>query len=663
MSILKSFERDDLKDNQYGIPSLRKYPLTDEEHVRKAVQFFKYADRKHQKQLRDNIIRRAKELNMDYSDWSINESFQDASNENSEEVIEVLNALHDKLCKFEYGIPIKGKISDVPDEEFMNKYFSLSPDNFVKYGGGVCWDFTEYERDYLEKRGISYRQIFVIAQHKECPTHTFIVCESEGKFIYIEYYFKHVSNMIHGVKSFDSLEDICKLVTTMMFGSNDSLKELEKFRYEVREFFDHPPYNSTCEEYMEWMTNNSKLIDRGWAYKSDYENIISESYVQEATSKKEQHRIDNFLKRHDYDPKTETIKTDIDDGKGGKLRTKFKISNSSDPGSITASFKGSSQEYIDGSSVITLDRNMLKRKPPISDFTLKHEEGHLDQYKNPDKYKNNTNRANYFEKQSLHNQNINNAHVSKSEFLADKYAAEHNKNHTKSSILRTMNTLSKNDIYMNKIYREKIKILQNVSPKILFADRDKYVKGLIADMKYRIDVLSELRKLAINTKTELEKEYDSADDDMLRTVIRKHIEFEEMELAKIKETGKKYKEEIAHIKSISDKIKSLKNDPDTISKMKDKLISEYKMLIEDNDKETEMRKKFLQHFVKESFELSTFGINDIEFIEEYESMVNDEYVQESFQSKKSDECKNVNKALTDDEPIDILDEELPGDIF
>jgi len=417
---------------------------------------------------------------------------------------------------------------------------------------------------------------------------------------------------------------------------------------------------------MEWMTNNSKLIDRGWAYKSDYENIISESYVQEATSKKEQHRIDNFLKRHDYDPKTETIKTDIDDGKGGKLRTKFKIDDSSDAfgGSIKATFndKGSSQEYIDGSSVITLDRNMLKRKPPISDFALKHEEGHLDQYKNPDKYKNNTNRANYFEKQSLHNQNIDNAHVSKSEFLADKYAAEHNKNHTKSSILRTMNAFSKNDIYMNKIYREKIKILQNVSPKILFADRDKYVKGLIADMKNRINLSSELRKMAINTKTELEKEYDSADD-MTRTVIRIQIEFEEMELAKIKETGEKYKEEIAHIKSISDKINSLKNDPETISKMKDKLISQYKMLIEDNDKEVEMRKKFLQHFVKESFELSTFGINDIEFIEEYESMVNDEYVQESFQSKKSDECKNVNETLTDDEPTDILDEELPDDIF
>lgn len=293
MSVLKSFERDDLQDNQYGIPSLRKYPLTDEEHVIKAVQFFKYADRKHQKQLRDNIIRRAKELNMNYSDWSINESFQNASNENSEEVIEVLNALHDKLCKFEYGIPIKGKISDVPPgEEFMNKYFSLSPDNFVKYGGGVCWDFTEYERDYLEKRGIAYRQIYVIAQHKECPTHTFIVCESEGKFIYIEYSFERVSSMIHGVKSFDSLEDICKLVTTMMFGCNDSLKELEKFRYEVREFFDHPPYNSTCEEYMEWMTNNSKLIDRGWAYKSDYENIISESYVQE--SNKIPNKVEDF---------------------------------------------------------------------------------------------------------------------------------------------------------------------------------------------------------------------------------------------------------------------------------------------------------------------------------------------------------------------------------
>ena len=458
---------------------------------------------------------------------------------------------------------------------------------------------------------------------------------------------------IHGVKSFDSLEDICKLVTTMMFGSNDSLKELEKFRYEVREFFDHPPYNSTCEEYMEWMTNNSKLIDRAWAYKSDYENIISESYVQEATSKKEQHRIDNFLKRHDYDPKTETIKTDIDDGKGGKLRTKFKIDDSPDAfgGNITATFedKGSSQEYIDGSSVITLDRNILKRKPPISDFNLKHEEGHLDQYKNPDKYKNNTNRANYFEKQLLHNQNIDNVHVSKSEFLADKYAAEHNKNHTKSSILRTMNTLKKNDIYMNNIYREKIKILQNVSPKILFADRDKYVKGLFADMKNRIDVLSELRKVTINMKTELEKEYDSADDMTQQRLLNHRIEFEEMVLLQIKETGKRYKEELAHIKSISDKFNSLKNDPETISKMKDKLISKYKMLIEYNDKETEMRKKFVQHFVKESFELSTFGIDDIEFIEEYESMVNDEYVQESSQSKKSAECKNVNEALTDDE--------------
>ena len=52
-----------------------------------------------------------------------------------------------------------------------------------------------------------------------------------------------------------------------------------------------------------------------------------------------------------------------------------------------------------------------------------------------------------------------------------------------------------------------------------------------------------------------------------------------------------------------------------------------------------------------------------EFIEEYESMVNDEYVQESSQSKKSTECKNVNETLTDDEPTDILDEELPDDIF
>ena len=43
-------------------------------------------------------------------------------------------------------------------------------------------------------------------------------------------------------------------------------------------------------------------------------------FLVEKTSKKEQHRIDKFLKRHNYDPKTGTIETDEVDKDGKKLR-------------------------------------------------------------------------------------------------------------------------------------------------------------------------------------------------------------------------------------------------------------------------------------------------------------------------------------------------------
>jgi hypothetical protein len=61
---LTSKERNELSDEIYGLPYKRKYPLTDEEHVRKAIQFFNYSDISDEKELAKNINKRAKELNM-----------------------------------------------------------------------------------------------------------------------------------------------------------------------------------------------------------------------------------------------------------------------------------------------------------------------------------------------------------------------------------------------------------------------------------------------------------------------------------------------------------------------------------------------------------------------------------------------------------------------
>ena len=54
-SVLVKKERDKLDDKKFGIPKLRKYPLIDAEHTKKAIQLFKYCDEKDRETLAENI--------------------------------------------------------------------------------------------------------------------------------------------------------------------------------------------------------------------------------------------------------------------------------------------------------------------------------------------------------------------------------------------------------------------------------------------------------------------------------------------------------------------------------------------------------------------------------------------------------------------------------
>jgi rubrerythrin len=68
---LTSEERNRLKDTDFGIPELRKYPLNDEVHVIQAIRFFKDAPEKYRKELAERIVSKAKEYNMDWESWNV----------------------------------------------------------------------------------------------------------------------------------------------------------------------------------------------------------------------------------------------------------------------------------------------------------------------------------------------------------------------------------------------------------------------------------------------------------------------------------------------------------------------------------------------------------------------------------------------------------------
>lgn len=96
------------------------------------------------------------------------------------------------------------------------------------------------------------------------------------------------------------------------------------------------------------------------------EKPVTEAYVFQESK---QTHMKRTLKKFDYDPKTDTILTDITmpDGKE-KMRAKLVIDNAID---------GPCMCFEDGKPVIYMRRKDLKQKSWYAAFTLRHEEGHI----------------------------------------------------------------------------------------------------------------------------------------------------------------------------------------------------------------------------------------------------------------------------------------------
>lgn len=53
---MSSKERNELEDDDFGIPELRKYPINDKKHVEQAIKMFNHVDTKYESELADNLL-------------------------------------------------------------------------------------------------------------------------------------------------------------------------------------------------------------------------------------------------------------------------------------------------------------------------------------------------------------------------------------------------------------------------------------------------------------------------------------------------------------------------------------------------------------------------------------------------------------------------------
>ena len=180
---LSSQERKELSDSEFGIPELRKYPLTDKEHVEQAIRYFNKCPKGYEKELASNIKKKIIEYNMK-PNIGDNNNFKNYYNEStiSSDITQFLKGNNDDLLDplpiEQRGINIAENTTIITEESNpSNQIIIDKPKNGRKYKCPYC--NSRYERaklvthidkvheDMIPEGYTAARIVFNMINHKE----------------------------------------------------------------------------------------------------------------------------------------------------------------------------------------------------------------------------------------------------------------------------------------------------------------------------------------------------------------------------------------------------------------------------------------------------------------------------------------------------------------
>ena len=156
---LKAKDRNKLDDSEFGIPSLRKYPIHDKAHVSAAIQRFNHVDAKHEKELASNIIKAMKKFGMmnevEVSDKNRFKKYLSDSEKAFKESFDLYPFPVELTKEFSVGamLPMMGstdgwgtKLANTPIEDVV----SAGNKDLAKYA--TLYDTTELYNDAVSER-------------------------------------------------------------------------------------------------------------------------------------------------------------------------------------------------------------------------------------------------------------------------------------------------------------------------------------------------------------------------------------------------------------------------------------------------------------------------------------------------------------------------------
>lgn len=239
---------------------------------------------------------------------------------------------------------------------------------------------------------------------------------------------------------------------------------------------------------------------------------------------KQRNRVKKFLKDSDYDPKTNTIATDIVNKSGKPVRVKFttkgfegfspdepggtlapelvkqtnldmlkKIGYTFDPDDTKKAVDKALADKGYDQPMIHMGKQWLKRKPYISQGLRKHEEGHVDKWlhtKAGDYDHSHTGKTERTARKLLKSKEyyLHDHDENPEEYYADLYSVNHNK--YQKNAMRFLNTLNSKD----KLIRAKLKKQIFAQPKLSSMTGDKNLYSLKTQLETLIHDMEDIMK-------------------------------------------------------------------------------------------------------------------------------------------------------------------------
>lgn len=163
---------------------------------------------------------------------------------------------------------------DNDENDFYKEYRLQSPNKLLKSKVGVCWDQTEFERNWFDSRYIPYAIFYIeINNGRECPSHTFLIYETKNGYNW----FEHSWYDMKGIHKYDTIKEcLSDIIDKHRKFNNDKKSPLI-----ITHLSNKPKYDIGCKEFMDYAHSQSNVDLNDLSNEIFNESVLSLEFLNE----------------------------------------------------------------------------------------------------------------------------------------------------------------------------------------------------------------------------------------------------------------------------------------------------------------------------------------------------------------------------------------------